>query len=365
VDPDPTKIVRKGRGAVTNPEGRFERFRTEPFDDGWGTLDEETDEQAQRRVATTVTPMPTRSIFATNDSPDVPFNRSINPYKGCEHGCIYCFARPTHSYLGLSPGLDFETKIFSKPNAAELLRAELRKPRYRCETIALGANVDPYQPAERRLGITREILEVLLEHRHPVTVVTKSNLVLRDLDILAPMAAEGLAGVYVSVTTLDNGLARVMEPRAPVPARRLEALAGLREANVRTGVLASPMIPGINDHELEAILEAAVEVGVSRANYILPRLPWEIKDLFADWLEAHFPDRKEKVLGYVRDTRDGKLNDPRFGSRMRGGGAYADLLNRRFEVACARLGVEHASRTELDTSKFRVPPRAGDQRALF
>jgi DNA repair photolyase len=364
--PDPLKRPRKGRGAVGNPEGRFERFRTEPFDDGWGSLEDEAEQGAGQGIPTTVTPMPIRrAVFAKNDSPDVPFTRSINPYKGCEHGCTYCFARPSHSYMGLSPGLDFETRIFSRPNAAEMLRRELRKPGYRCEPIALGTNTDPYQPAERRLGITRSILEVLFEHRHPFSIVTKSNLVLRDLDLIGPLARDGLAAVYLSVTTLDNGLARVMEPRAPTPARRVEALAALVEAGVPSGAMAAPMIPEINDHELEAILEAAAGVGVEHASYLLVRLPWEIKDLFADWLDAHFPGRKQKVLGYLRSLRGGRLNDPRFGTRMRGEGPYADLLQRRFRVACKRLGLNSAARPGLDTAQFRMPPAPGDQATLF
>jgi len=349
----------RGRGAVRNVPGRFERFNTTPFDDGWGSLDEPAP-----RLETVVTPESVRTILTTNDSPDIPFDRSINPYKGCEHGCIYCFARPSHAYLDLSPGLDFESRIFSKPNAAELLRKTLRKRGYRPEVLALGANTDPYQPVERRLRVTRSILEVLSEFRHPVTIVTKSNMVLRDLDLLVPMAEEGLASVFVSVTTLDRQLARRMEPRAPTPERRLEALRGLCAAGVPVGVLASPMIPALNDHELEGILERAVEAGARTASYLIVRLPHELKQLFTDWLEANYPDRAAKVLNRIREVRGGRLNDPRFGSRMHGAGSYAEMLSRRFELACKRLALGERP-GELDTSKFRVPPLPGQQRSLF
>ncbi len=352
--------VRRGRGAASNPAGRFEPTRTEPFDDGWGSLAQ----SAPDRVPTTVTPEPARSILTRNDSPDVPFETSINPYKGCEHGCSYCFARPSHAYLGLSPGLDFETRIFSQPDAAELLRRALAKPRYRPQVIALGANTDPYQPAERKLGITRSILEVLAEHRHPVSIVTKSNLVRRDLDLLVPMARDGLAVVLFSITTLDLELARRMEPRAPTPRRRLEALRAVREAGVPAGVLASPMILGINDHELERILEASAAARADFARYILLRLPHELKQLFREWLGEHYPERAARVLGLVRETRAGRLNDPRFGSRMRGTGDVAELLRRRFEVACRRLGLDGEPRA-LDLSRFRVPPRRGEQLPMF
>jgi len=355
----PPVPVRTGRGAVRNVPGRFERFNTTPFDDGWGSLDEPAP-----RLETVVTPEPVRTILTTNDSPDIPFDRSINPYKGCEHGCIYCFARPSHAFLDLSPGLDFESRIFSKPNAAELLRKALSKKGYRPEVVALGANTDPYQPVERRLRITRSILEVLSEFRHPVTIVTKSNMVLRDLDLLVPMAKEGLASVFVSVTTLDRQLARRMEPRAPTPARRLEALRGLHTAAVPVGVLASPMIPALNDHELEGILERAAEAGARTASYLIVRLPHELKQLFTDWLEANYPDRASKVLKRIREVRGGRLNDPQFGRRMHGAGNYAEMLNRRFELACRRLGLDER-RLEHDTSKFRVPPRPGQQRSLF
>ena len=356
----------KGRGAVHNPEGRFERLRFVRDED----LPHDPDDPAGHcpgeppRVATTVIPEVTRTILARNDSPDIPFDRSINPYKGCEHGCVYCFARPTHSYLGLSPGLDFETRIFSKPEAPRLLAEELRSKNYRCDVIALGANTDPYQPVERELRLTRGILEVLVEHRHPVSVVTKSALVLRDLDLLAPMAADGLANVFVSITTLDPSLASIMEPRAAAPARRLETLRALADAGVPVGVLASPMIPGVNDAEMERILEASTRVGARWANYIVLRLPGEVREIFTAWLQLHFPDRAAKVLNLLREMHGGEIYDATFGKRMRGEGPVADLLKRRFDVATRRLGL-NVTRPALDCSRFQFPPRRGDQGSLF
>jgi DNA repair photolyase len=332
---------------VSNPTGRYERFQQVPLDDGWGSADSEPPS-----IKTTITPEQSRTIIAKNDSPDVPFDRSINPYKGCEHGCIYCFARTTHAYLGLSPGLDFESRIFSKPNAPDLLRRELSRAGYKChEALALGANTDPYQPIERKLRITRRILEVLAELEHPVSVVTKSNLVLRDLDVLVPMAEKKLASVMVSVTTLDNGLARTMEPRAPTPKRRLQAMEALVQAGVPVGVLASPMIPGLNDSEMEAILEASAEAGATSAGYILIRLPLEVKDLFIEWLEANYETKVSRVLQLVKEARGGKIYEARFGTRMRGTGPYADILEKRFQVACRRLGLGDR-KSELDTSRF-------------
>ncbi len=369
----------RGRGALSNRAGRFERFRVEPAEDadprptqeeapapmdGQAPMGgpEPDDEPAPLR--TTVTPERTRRIISTNDSPDLPFDRSINPYRGCEHGCVYCFARPTHAYLGLSPGLDFETRLFSKPDAARLLREELRRPGYRCATLALGANTDPYQPIERRLGITRSVLEVLAEHRHPVSVVTKSDLVLRDADLLGEMARQRLAVVMISITTLDRRLARAMEARAPTPARRLEAIRALSQAGIPAGVLSSPMIPGLNDAELEAILAAAAGAGARSAGYVLLRLPHEIKDLFREWLETHEPLKAPRVLALLRSMRGGGLYDASFGARMRGEGPHAELLRQRYHVACRRHGLQ--TRAEpLDTSSFRVPPRAGDQGRLF
>jgi DNA repair photolyase len=344
---------------VRNVAGRFEPFEVVPFDDGWGGL-----EQPLPRLETTFTPEASRTIITTNDSPDVPFARSINPYKGCEHGCVYCFARPTHAYLNLSPGLDFESRIFTKPHAARLLRDAMCRRGYRCEPIAVGTNTDPYQPGERRLRITREILELLAEFRHPVSIVTKSNLVLRDLDILATLAEQGLTAVFLSVTTLDRGLARCMEPRAPTPERRLQAVEALCRAGVPTGVLASPMIPGLNDSELERILGAAAAAGARSANYILVRLPHEVKQLFTEWLETHYPSKAKRVLGRLREMRGGRLNDPRFGNRMRGEGNHAELLQRRFEVTCRRLGLSR-EQPRLDCSRFRPPSRTGDQGRLF
>jgi len=351
----------RGRGAVSSPAPRFEP-RHVVLDDGWA---DDPDFRPPTSVPTTVTPEITRGILAKNDSPDVPFDRSINPYKGCEHGCVYCFARPTHSYLGLSPGLDFEAKIVSKPEAAERLEETLRKPSYRCDVIALGANTDPYQPIERDLRITRSLLEVFEAFRHPVCIVTKSNLVLRDIDLLARLAARRQASVLISITTLDRELARRMEPRAPTPQRRLEAVAALNEAGIPAGVLAAPMIPGLNDVELERILEAAAGAGARGADYVLLRLPIEVKEIFSGWLEAHYPLRAQHVISLVRETHGGKLYDPAFGARMRGTGPYADLLRQRFANACKRLGLQRRL-PPLETAPFRPPARRDEpQLSLF
>ncbi len=354
---------RRGRGAVSNPEGRFERFETIACDDGWGGLEREF-EEAPRSVATEVTEERARTIIATNDSPDIPFDRSINPYRGCEHGCIYCFARPSHAYYGLSAGLDFETKIFAKTNAAERLEAALRRPGYRCEKIALGSNTDPYQPTERKLGLTRSILEVMTRFRHPVSVVTKSYGVVRDLDLLEDLARDGLTCVFLSITTLDRELAATMEPRASMPERRLAAVRRLTAAGVPCGVLFSPVIPGLNDHELEDVLREAAGAGATHAGYLLVRLPHEIKTLFREWLETHYPLRAEKVLSLIRSLRGGRLNDPRFGHRHRGSGRHAEMLKTRFEVAARRHGLD-GDRTALRTDLFRVPPEDGPQGRLF
>jgi DNA repair photolyase len=352
---------RKGRGAVGNESGRFEREARVPVDDGWGSLDEEP-----VPLDTTYTRDTARSIIARNDSPDIPFDRSINPYRGCEHGCVYCFARPSHAYLGLSPGLDFESRIFVKEDAPALLRAELSKPGYACETIALGANTDPYQPAERKLEITRRILEVLREFRHPVGIVTKSALVARDIDILAEMARDRLAMVSVSLTTLDRTLARKMEPRAATPERRLETIAALTSAGIPVSVLTSPMIPALNDMELERLLEAAAERGAKGAGYTLLRVPLEIKELFEDWLATHAPNKAKHVMSLLRDTHGGKPYVSQWGTRMRGTGPYAEMLRIRFERACHRLKLnERRGLWRLDTSQFRPPPRPGDQLNLF
>jgi DNA repair photolyase len=356
---------RVGRGATRNPAPRFlpvVREVTSPADatcDGWGTADE-----APPPLRTVVTAERTRSILSRNDSPDVPFDVSINPYKGCEHGCVYCFARPTHAYLDLSPGLDFESRIVSKPEGPARLREAFSKRGYRPEPIALGANTDPYQPVERELGITRALLEVFRDFRHPVSIVTKGQLVLRDVDLLGELARDGLASVFVSVTSLDRTLARKMEPRAAAPERRLDAIAGLSGAGVPVGVLAAPMIPALNDHELERILEACHAAGARQAGYVFLRLPLEIKELFEGWLEEHFPARKARVLGLVRDARGGKLYDPEWGTRMRGTGPYAALLERRFAAACARLGFTERSFT-LRTDLFRVPAAASAQLSLW
>jgi DNA repair photolyase len=351
---------RKGRGAGSNQSGRFETEQRVPFDDGWGSSDDEP-----VRLPTTLTVDSTRTIIARNDSPDIGFDRSINPYRGCEHGCIYCYARPSHAYLGLSPGLDFETRIFYKPNAAALLRDELRKKNYVCRPIALGSNTDPYQPAERKFGITRSILEVLRDFHHPVTIVTKGALIQRDIDILADMARENLAVVTVSVTTLDRDLARHMEPRAATPERRIETIAALAKAGIPAGVLSAPMIPALNDREMEAILARAREAGASVAGYTLLRLPLELKALFKEWLETHEPQKATHVLSLVAQCHGGKLYDSAWSKRMVGGGPYAEMLAARFDRACRRLGYSPRSTHMLDTSRFRPPAQRGDQLALF
>jgi DNA repair photolyase len=353
-----------GRGSLSNPANRFDQQHVEPLVDEWDALAMEADQVETPSVATVVSADATRSILSRNDSPDVPFDRSINPYKGCEHGCIYCFARPTHAYLGLSPGLDFETHILSKPNAAALLRATFARASYRPEPIAVGANTDPYQPAERRLQITRELLQVFVEHRHPVGIITKSDLVKRDIDLLAELASRRLAHVFVSITTLDGELARRMEPRASAPQRRLAAVRALAEAGVPVGVLASPMIPALNDHELEGILEAAAQAGAERAGTILVRLPHEVKQLFEQWLERHYPLRAARVLARIREARGGELYRAEFGERMRGRGPYAELIQRRFAVAVKRYGLSR-ERYPFDTHRFVRGERDRRQLRLF
>jgi DNA repair photolyase len=358
----PTGVkARKGRGAASNDSGRFESEKRMVFDDGWGSGEEAQPE----RVATTLSVDATRTIIARNDSPDIGFDRSINPYRGCEHGCIYCYARPSHAYLGLSPGLDFETRIFYKPQAAALLNSELRKKGYSCKPLALGSNTDPYQPAERRFGITRAILEVLRDFRHPVTIVSKSALIQRDIDILTEMAREKLAVVTISVTTLDRELARHMEPRAATPERRIETIAALAKAGIPTGVLSAPMIPALNDREMEAILTRAREAGASVAGYTLLRLPLELKALFKEWLETHEPQKSAHVMSLVAQCHGGKIYDSAWSKRMVGGGPYAEMLAARFDRACRRLGYSPRSTHMLDTSRFRPPPQKGDQLALF
>ena len=352
--------VHKGRGATSNPAGRFERFAREAFDDGWSSLAELAADPAP---TTQVLPDRARSIIAYNRSPDIPFDRSLNPYRGCEHGCIYCYARPSHTHLGLSAGLDFETRIFVKADAAALLRQELARPGYGCRPIALGANTDPYQPLERRLRVTRQILEVLAEARHPIGIVTKSALVTRDIDVLRLLARDGLARVYLSVTTLDPRLARTLEPRAAAPHRRLEAIRALTAAGIATGVMVAPIIPALTDHEIEPILDAAATAGAASAGYVLLRLPHEVKDLFRAWLDGHHPARAAHVLSLVRQCRDGRLNDPGFGSRMRGDGVYARLIAERFAKARARHGLDRRQLPQR-TDLFR-PPRPDGQLDLF
>ncbi len=356
--------ARKGRGAVSNASGRYEALTRVAVDDGWlnqGWMDRDEDLPPLR---TSVAIDASRTVIARNASPDVPFDRSINPYRGCEHGCVYCFARPTHAWLGLSPGQDFETKLFAKPEAARLLEAELAKPSYKPEVIALGTNTDPYQPVERQMGIMREILEVLWRARHPVAIVTKSNLILRDLDILGPMAASGLARVMVSLTTLKPDLARKLEPRAPRPALRLAAMAGLAKAGIPLGVLTAPLIPALNDDELEALLEAALAAGAGSADYVLLRLPLEVGPLFEEWLDAHYPDRKAHVLSLVRQTRGGKLYDSAWHTRRSGRGVYAKLMAHRFALACTRLGLGRDV-WALDTAQFQRPVLPGAQLSLL
>ena len=349
---------RRGRGAQTNASGRYEPLARIAFDDGWRSLDE------LPPFKTTVAIDATRKIITRNDSPDVGFDRSINPYRGCEHGCVYCFARPTHAFLGLSPGLDFESKLFVKPDAAELLEKELSATNYRPQVIAIGTNTDPYQPIERRYQVMRRILEVLDRAGHPVGIVTKSALVLRDLDILARMASRNLVKVALSVTTLDPELARKMEPRAATPMRRLEALRRLAQAGVPTTVMVAPIIPAINDMDIERILDAAAMAGVKEAGYVLLRLPLEVRDLFRDWLRAHYPDRAEKVFKLIRETRGGKDYDAAWGKRMKGSGPYAWLIGRRFQMTCERLGL-NAEKRGLTVKHFR-PPRPGSaQLSLF
>ena len=348
----------KGRGALSNETSRYDTEKRIRTTDGWEaevTAAAEDDELPPLR--TILTRDATRTIIARNNSPDIGFDRSINPYRGCEHGCIYCFARPTHAYLGLSPGLDFETKILFKPEAAKLLAAELAAPKYKPAVMAMGTNTDPYQPVERDLKVTRQILRVLSDFNHPVGIVTKNHLVTRDIDILADMARRNLAEVFLSVTTLDKDLARAMEPRASAPHRRLDAIRALATAGIPAGVMTAPMIPGLNDHEMEAILDAAVDAGATRAGYVPLRLPLEIKELFEEWLKTHRPDRAERVLSLIRQMCGGKLYDAEFGSRMRGEGPLAILLSQRFAAAVKRLGLNRIG-VRLDTSAFHVPESA-------
>jgi DNA repair photolyase len=347
----------KGRGTPWAIEHRFAGQTSEAFDDGWGTLDQAVQEE-HLPPATQVIEERAGSILSANDSPDVAFDLSVNPYRGCEHGCVYCFARPTHSYLNLSPGLDFETRIFAKVNAAERLREALASPRYRPAMLNLGSATDAYQPVERRLRITRSVIEVLAECRHPFSLVTKSSGIERDLDLVAPMAAERLVAVYLSITSLDPALARILEPRAAAPHRRLRTVQALARAGVPVGVSVSPVIPFINEPEVERILAAAREAGATSAFSIVIRLPWEVNPLFQQWLQAHFPDRAARVMARIREMRGGRDYDARWGARLKGEGVWAQLLRQRFDKAVARLGFER-TRTELDLTKFRRPGAAG------
>ena len=349
----------KGRGAVSNPTVRFEKFNLEKAFDDWHQ------EDLPARLSETVLPDSARSVITTNESPDVGFDKSINPYRGCSHGCVYCFARPSHAYLGLSPGLDFETKLFYKSDAANLLLAELAKPKYRCSPIALGINTDGYQPLEKRLEVTRGILAVLTRYRHPVTIVTKSALIVRDLDLLTDLAKDRLVSVMISITSLTADIKRTLEPRAASPEARLRTIQRLSQAGVPTGVLLAPVIPAITDHEMEHILSASREAGATRAGYVLLRLPHEVKILFREWLAEHYPDRAKHVMSLIGQARGGKDYDAQFGVRMRGTGAYAELLRRRFELARRKLGFDQSGdRHELNTALFRPPPADASQLTL-
>lgn len=349
----------RGRGAKSNRTGRFEEAQREAFDDGWER--EGDDEPAQ--IATSVQPMKSRTIIARNTSPDVGFDRSINPYRGCSHGCIYCYARPAHAYLGLSPGLDFETKLFFKPEAGRLLTAELSRKGYKPGVIHIGGDTDPYQPDEKRLGVTREVLETLQRSRHPFSIITKSALILRDLDVLGEMGRAGLVRAAVSITSLDRRLARSMEPRAATPERRIEAVRRLSEAGVPTVVMFAPSIPGLNDHEMEAVLQRAAEAGAVGAGYVALRLPLEIKDLFEEWLEADHPDRARRVMSLVRQMRGGAAYQSEFGKRMTGEGPVAEAMRQRFRLAKRRFGLDRPL-PPLDLSQFAPPPADG-QLQLF
>ena len=350
----------KGRGAPSNPEGRFEsRVRTRE-DDGWLPYDE-----PEPRPETTVTEERARTIISRNDSPDIHFTQSINPYRGCEHGCIYCYARPSHGYLNLSAGIDFETKLFAKTNAAELLHAELAKPQYVCSPINLGANTDPYQPIERGYRITRALIELLAEHDHPLTIVTKNALVERDIDVLSAMAKKRLVYVFISITSLDNKLASTLEPRASAPHRRLKAVATLNAAGIPCGVMVAPIVPMVTDRWLEKILEGAGAAGARAAGYTVVRLPYELKNLFREWLSVHVPERAEHVMSLIQQMRGGRDNDPDFGSRMRGQGEFAELIRQRFRLACRKHGINQTRAIELDTSLFRPPTPPSPQGNLF
>jgi len=348
----------KGRGALSQPPGRFDKLTKTLESDGW------YEEEAPNKLETVVLPEPARSIISRNDSPDIGFSQSINPYRGCEHGCSYCYARPSHAYLGLSPGLDFETRLFYKRDAAKLLEAELAAPRYKCAPIMLGANTDPYQPLEKSLKVTRSILEVLLCCKHPVNITTKGALVARDVDLLAELARDKLVNVMFSIPTLSNDMKRVLEPRAAAPAARLKAMRALADAGVPVGVLVAPIIPVLTEHEIEAVLEASREAGASLAGYTILRLPWEVKDLFREWLAEHFPDRAAHVMSVVRAMRGERDNDPNFGTRMHAQGPVAELIRQRFRLARRRLDFPRERSHDLQTKLFRPPLRTHGQLSL-
>ncbi|AQG99363.1 radical SAM protein [Burkholderia sp. KK1] len=360
----------KGRGAVTNIQGRYEKDERERVDDGWLHAGD-SDEEGAPPLRTQVFEERAKSILTRNSSPDIPFSVSLNPYRGCEHGCIYCFARPTHSYLGLSPGLDFESRIYAKINAPELLERELAKPNYEPEPIALGVNTDAYQPVERELQITRRVIQTLHDCGHPFAAITKSSLIERDIDLLAPMAERGQVMAAITVTTLDAEIARTLEPRAATPSRRLRTIRTLAEAGIPVGVSIAPVIPFVTEPDMERVLEACAEAGATSASYIVLRLPWEVAPLFKDWLAAHFPDRADRVMSRVRDMRGGKDYDSNFSTRMKGEGLWADMLKQRFQKATKRLGLNARQRGILDMSEFRqpdtrvAPPPANPQFDLF
>ncbi len=349
-----------GRGATFNPEGRFATQSRTREDDGWDSL-----EEPLPPLRTTVQPDHARTIISRNSSPDLPFSQSINPYQGCEHGCIYCYARPSHAYLDLSPGLDFETRLFYKPDAASLLRRALSRRGYQCSPIAMGTNTDPYQPIEREHRVTRSIIEVLHEFRHPMSIITKGTLVLRDIDLLQPMAEAGLVQVMISITSLDPAIKRTLEPRAAGPAARLKAVQQLNAAGIPTGVMVAPVIPAITDHEIEAIIESAALHGATDATFTMVRLPHEVAPLFRAWLDAHYPQRAAHVMSLIQQMRGGRDNDARFGSRMRGEGPYAALIAQRFRAACRRFGLPRPDTSTLRTDLFATPPASGDQFDLF
>ncbi|MFY0680230.1 MAG: PA0069 family radical SAM protein [Thalassovita sp.] len=349
---------RRARGASTNGTNRFERFQHESFDDGWDIPEDLPPLRTEVRLERA------RSLISYNKSPDLPFDRTLNPYRGCEHGCVYCFARPSHAYLGLSPGLDFETQLIARPNAPEILDQELRRKRYQVAPIAIGTNTDPYQPIERDQKVMRRCLEVLSDFNHPVAIVTKGTLIERDLDILAPMAAKGLVRVGVSVTSLDPVLSRKMEPRVPVPARRLQTIRRLHEAGIPVRLMVAPVVPALTDPELEAILEAGQAAGAEAATWIMLRLPREVSDLFQTWLQEQFPDRANRVMARLREMHGGKTYDAQWGRRMRGEGIYADLIANRFKLAAKRLGLDQ-EQPRLRCDLFRPPAKPGDQLGLF